>query len=140
MSVESWAVEFYPVPASEAAENDKEALNHSERKWIGLRKENLKKHKVIVHSWQRTVVDESPIPIKKTMSLTSASCALCIRHDRNDCVSCPLYEVRGVACDSSASADNQDIADVIPYFAMMDDNDPEPMINLIQEAKKRIKE
>lgn len=41
MSIESWKAEFYPVPAEDCPQNDKDMLAHAKLKWSGLTPEIL---------------------------------------------------------------------------------------------------
>lgn len=121
MSLQTWKDEFYPKPAHQVPES--EALQHSLQKWIGLRSENLNKHK-LKHSLG-IITDSS----KEQLFIDSTSCALCSHYldkdGEDECPKCPLTLKRGFACDDG---DNP------PYLSLTCDNDPEPMINLIQLA------
>lgn len=124
MSLQTWIDEFYPKPAQDV-KTRKQALEHSLRKWIGLREKNLKKHDTYFAE-----VDEF-IPI------SSSSCALCVLFYREGefssdrCGKCPLFKVRGVACDSCDDERES------PYHAGAFRRNPEPMIALIRKAIRK---
>ncbi len=54
MSLESWKKEFYPTRAADVKTLD-EALTHTERKWEGLRPENLERHGLRKHMTASTI-------------------------------------------------------------------------------------
>ena len=122
MSLKSWRAEFYPEVAGSVPKE--RALQHSLRKWEGLRRENLEKHGgrlgggngVVFGNW--------------TLQVNAATCSLCVHHlaaaaSVPACESCPLFKVRGRSCDTGAGH---------PYGAFVWDGDPEPMIALIKQA------
>jgi hypothetical protein len=49
MRLTTWEKEFYPITAEEFEKgtNDRALVDHSLRKWRGLRIENLRRHKLI---------------------------------------------------------------------------------------------
>lgn len=110
MSIETWKAEFYPVPASEVAAED--ALQHSLRKWIGLREENLSKHGVT----------------KKEAHVGGIACALCknymVDSDPYSCGLCPIVKLHGLSCDNLGS----------PWWEWVEGYGPEPMIAVLQEC------
>jgi hypothetical protein len=121
MSLETWKAEFYPVEASEVAVG-LPAIEHSLRKWIGLRKENLVRHGL---TNVRYCIGESD---DKFLNINSNSCALCTHYIDQECSECPLVAVRGMTCDD-------DFDEVYaPYQTFGEKGDPEPMIALIQTA------
>ena len=136
MSLETWKAEFYPVDAKDVSESD--ALAHSLKKWEGLRKENLERHKcwmdggVLVDSEQGFWHDE-----KYALIIASSSCALCNYYQENTCNGCPLKDVRGAACDDVLNG-GSDAESEPPYGIFLSRNhNPEPMIQLIQLAIER---
>lgn len=121
MSIETWKVEFYPVPASEVCAED--ALQHSLRKWIGLREENLGKHACFVST--SVVLADG----RKEFDLNSSSCALCVSYytssDGYKCSSCPIVKLTGMSCDSNKQS---------PWWAWAAREAPEPMIAVLQDC------
>ena len=128
-----WLKEHYPTPA-----NDPEALakpiTHSLRKWRGMRADVLKKYNLYHNNSSIYVEGES------RMDISTATCALCVKHYRVDledydeqCKTCPLSEVRGVACDKLPSNRDKPF-ELSPYHAFTCKNDPEPMIKLLEAA------
>ena len=108
---EGWLAEFYPRDASEVPAG--EAMEHSEQKFIGARKENLEKHGL------------TNLPMK----FGNTECALCQTHRCNGYHNeeesrpfCPLP-----SCYNPGS----------PYQLFTDSNVPEPMIAALREAIRR---
>jgi hypothetical protein len=132
MSVETWKNEFYPISARLAHSTDLMALQHSLKKWIGLRSENRKAHEVSIGPYNHTLQDASASSLK--FHIASRSCALCHRHDISDephCATCPLYVVRGTRCDLQTSP-----TDTSQWHSWTKKANPEPMIQLIEQAIK----
>ena len=117
MSLETWKEEFYFVDASEVPVE--QAIQHSLRKWIGLRQENLDKHGVSIEG--KRIYGEDG-----RLFISESSCALCRYYleDYSNCRHCPLYTVLGRSCDSGRSA---------PYQQFVLDGDPEPMIRALSD-------
>lgn len=98
-----WLEEFYPIPAADLKKaSDEECLNHSIRKWSGLLKKNLKKHKV---KFSNYAVEGDSFKLH----IAGNTCALCKKHFKVDniksgkillCETCPLYTVLGHSCDT----------------------------------------
>lgn len=122
MSLESWKAEFYPVDAKDVSEAD--ALAHSLKKWEGLRKENLERHRG-KHNEHRHIEFEDGI-----FMVNDGTCACCVHWDEDDdgCPGCPLSQDRGERCDGGDDA---------PYGKFTLEHNPEPMIQLIQLAIER---
>ena len=130
MAKHTWLKQYYPQLASNCSKS--QAIAHSLRKWLGLRKEHLLYHNIgTVHGNL-----EDRITGKRLLYIDSSSCALC-KHfigkiGENRCKKCPLYIVRGgVACDKY----NDGLDDMVsPWKAWQNDADPEPMIKWLTEA------
>jgi uncharacterized CHY-type Zn-finger protein len=123
MSIETWKKEFYPKKPTERM-SKKTAIQHSLKKWIGLRPENLKKHQ-LQYTNAKDLKDEDG----NMFFVNSDSCSLCIKYlnfaASISCQKCPLYKsLDNHPCDNW----NQ------PYFQFMDNNDPEPMIVALKET------
>jgi len=125
MSLQTWKQEFYPVPASEVPEAD--AIAHSLRKWIGLRKANLERHGMETNGASVFDIRYYHLPIDIT------SCALCAHYWDAGCSQCPLDAIRGCKCYGAAINDEP----LSPFSAFRDHFDPEPMIALLEEALRR---
>ena len=54
-------------------------------------------------------------------------------------MNCPLSKIRGVPCDADIM-DFKKAYEKSPYFAFVDNNDPEPMIALILTAIDNLEE
>lgn len=123
MSLKSWKKEFYRKPANEVSREN--ALQHSLRKWIGLKPSNRKKHGVklsqsdLVEIWDKTNI---------VFCIDSSSCALCqhfINIDDN-CPGCPLVTSGGVCCACSES----------PYNLFLDKGAVAPMIRALEKTRR----
>jgi hypothetical protein len=116
MSLETWKEEFYPVPADQVKAKD--ALEHSLRKWQGLRKEALEKHQ-LTHTKLHHIRCRAS---QRQLKIDSTSCALCFFYmDANDCEDCLLRP----RCDQT---------DDSPFCVWRISGDPEPMIAALKAA------
>ena len=130
MAKHLWLQIYYPQLASACSKS--QAIAHSLRKWLGLRKEHLLFHNIgIFHGDLKDRITGN-----RLLSIDSDSCALC-KHfigkiHENRCKKCPLYIVRGgVACEKyNAGLDDM----VSPWKAWYDYANPEPMIKWLTEA------
>ncbi len=149
MSVKTWKDEFYPTPADSTT--PEEAIAHSLQKWIGLRRENLEKHKVKILEY--AVVGEGRqhfevIQPKDKVEINSDTCALCHHfHDDEDvlvdeeqdewshCTRCPLYKARdNRACDQCrGDEDDSPWGEFGHRFNRWGAN-PEPMIYWLEQT------
>lgn len=136
MSLQTWKEEFYPIAAKAMeklkASDDLSLLNHSLKKWIGLRKENLEKHGIIYSKSMNALYNSEDFIGTigaSSISINGSSCSLCQRYG-NSCHSCPLKESRGTSCDA-------DIEETLsPWGEWIFNENPEPMILALQEAIK----
>lgn len=121
MSLETWKEEFYPIDAEYVSEEE-DAVAHSLRKWIGLRKENLDKHRISSTGWIGISDGDEYVYID------SSTCALCQRYfdDEavNECASCPLFDLLGKRCDNG---------DDSPFVIWGEYENPEPMIAALKQ-------
>jgi hypothetical protein len=144
MSIRTWKKEFYPIDADETTKA--KAIEHSLKKWIGLRKANLEKHRLqqgqfLGASYGTLVSASGPV-----FTVDSRSCSLCFHYldkevsisgddsDDTPCTTCPLYKANG-----KRSCVNPDGGVYSPYTAFVTGNDPEPMIALLEKALARQK-
>ena len=125
MSLESWKRQFYPRERVGAIG----AIEHSIRKWEGLRPENLKAHKLSKMIGSHDITDEllmargDEIHWTDSFNIDSDTCALCIRHD-DECRRCELAIARdGLDCFHSNEEET-----ISPFHAWSQYADPEPMI------------
>lgn len=107
-----WIKEFYPASAADPC-TDKEAIEHTLRKWKGLRASSLAKHGLA----------KPPIPVN------GSTCALC--HLNDFCKTCVLYKLEG-SCD----VESEDGIAVHPYWIYKTSRDPEPMIKSLEYLQK----
>lgn len=142
--LKDWLLDYYPVPASKARTmTDREALDHSIRKWSGLSEEILNKYKLF-HSGG----DLYPYPddnpggdAQESFGIDSDSCALCVKHlkQRDPCSTCPLSIVRdGYSCESTIREDGVAWEAQSPFHYFIVDGNPEPMLKLLRKARKHV--
>ena len=129
MSIESWNAEFYPIPADEVPVD--QAIAHSLRKWEGLRKENLDRHKL--SQIGRRIESRSG----RQFWVNEGSCALC-HHYLSDgdvsCDNCPLSIARGgFPCDRSLPDESE-----APWHEFEEEGNPGPMIFWLKAAQAKI--
>lgn len=134
MSIESWKKEFYPVSVKDfdvINKSDSELVDHCLRKWEGLTKENLEKHKLTKRNIY--ICDKNgDVPAFKS---DATSCALCEKYD-DDCSSCPLAIVRG-DCDCSSKTEEEDVNDTsAPWHQWADKGSSEYMIYWLNKTKE----
>lgn len=129
MSLKAWKDEYYPTEAKDVPAAD--ALAHSLRKWIGLRKENLERHGLCAASGD--IHEHGSSSGGAIMIVAASSCALC-RHwldwITRSCADCPLNELLGHPCDYGLNN---------PYAAWVHQGDPEPMIRALEGAIEKEK-
>jgi len=138
MSLETWKEEFYPVDADcfSVDNPDIELVEHSLRKWRGLRDKNIKKHNVVHNIVVGEVYDKAED--EGYVQIGAESCALCTvyidgvdNHDghHESCCFCPLTDTRELPCDRGRGA---------PWLIYTNTGDPEPMIKALEEIHGRI--
>lgn len=121
MTLISWLNEFYPVEIDDLDSDQKAYLEHSIRKWTGLRPENLAKHGMEFEKdggW----IEEIDMPMQ-IFWIDASTCALCraYQESSNDCTICPLYALLDSRCDQ----------DEMPFSIWSETGDPEPMIKAL---------
>ena len=119
-----WLKKFYPKEARDTSK--KEALDHSLRKWRGLR---------VLREYSLYKQNNNVITVKGDHTLIivdGITCALCCHH--SNCSSCPLPAVHdNTPCDKMALGEL-----VSPYRAFTQaSSDTEPMIKLLETAKRK---
>lgn len=144
MSLKTWMEEFYPIEADELAEGgatETALIEHSLKKWLGLRPKSLAEHHVFLTDTQE-LVNEDQEDYEGRLGIDSTTCALCARHlyaekadFGTDCGSCHLYIVRGgTPCDRPRTSE-----DYSPYREFCDNNNPDKMIYWLRRALKAAK-
>ena len=139
MSLKTWEAEFYPQTAEAFAlmdhcdpQSQREAIQHSIRKWRGLLPQNLMGHGcVLTGKYLEDARDRT-----KGLAIDGDSCALCrLNHvaasedpDDHDCWSCPVFLSRdGVPCDDASSNKHEEL-----YWQGL--SDPAVMIEGLEKA------
>lgn len=142
MSMESWKEEFYPVTADEMKDRfdagsatAADLIKHCLRKWEGARPENLKRHGLVKVASDEFIGEGVDEITGEDFAFDSISCALCVAHqDRNSivsaCGSCPLYISRDYVSCAGARLNEDDS----PYCDFLNQGDPEPMIEALEDA------
>lgn len=138
MTMDTWRDEFYPVAAVDCPRED--AVAHSLKKWIGLRRENLERHGLET-GWSdiHEVANSSA-----RQEVSGVSCALCKFHAvfstldrRTYCDTCPLAQIRAVenivdstpvACDNVRPGES-----LPPWVEWTENKNPEPMIEWLMK-------
>lgn len=149
MSIESWKKEFYPVEASEFYGETRTirsvlaAVDHSIRKWEGIRPANLKKHG-LEHTPYGAVIEsgDRADELCTRIELCSETCSLCQMfsswecdqrsHESsigNTCSACPLSLVNQECC-----TDVDNAYDIV-MFNDEGNNSVEPMIRALKKAR-----
>jgi len=102
MTLATWKKEFYPITAKQAARKGKvAAIEHSLKKWIGLRESNLKKHKMIYYRGVAVIFEENKN--RFTFAISGTTCALCFKYGEKDCCTgCPLKSPYPFPCGHGA--------------------------------------
>lgn len=122
MSIRSWKRKFYPVPASKVKERD--ALDHSIRKWEGLQPEALEKHGL--DSIGGVLFERGTA---REFEIHTGTCALCQHYLGGfNCIECPLSKLRdGQRCDCGRNN---------PWGHFGIRNNAKPMLRLLKKAKE----
>lgn len=135
MSINTWKEEFYPIEADAAKGDALAAVEHSLRKWEGLRAENLTKHSCFVTTVGSIADDGAEAEGRANMfRVNSESCALCkyndeLVHHGDYCESCPITMATGVPCDDVDGELEED--DIAPWDEWTMNQNPEPMIAVL---------
>lgn len=149
MTFNTWKKEFYPINARTAADkaktvdgfDDVALVQHSLKKWIGLRDENLKRHgvEIVEYNHGSKYITSGGNRLVE-LHIDSGSCALCDAHiksyDEHDhpCETCPLYQSRGnIACDDYNEYEDEENVEP-PWFQFSTNDDPEPMIKALEDT------
>lgn len=132
MTLDTWKREFYWVDADTVSSRSwAECVEHSIRKWEGLRPEALARHGLVKDG--KAIFDPTS---HIDLWISGTTCALCQKDLSTDghrfCETCPLYAALGEArCDELSDEDADDDS---PYGIWCDTGDPEPMIAALNKA------
>lgn len=105
MSLKTFRLEFYPVPASEftrspyetiSLEEEISATEHCIKKWSGLTVETLAKHELKLRGKAYIGAGDD------FWNINSKSCALCELHSEN-CDVCAIFQAHGRSCQTEYS-------------------------------------
>ncbi len=134
MSLDSWKAEFYAVEADPWNGSTLEAIEHSLKKWRGLRRANMVRHNVFKEERIALIRDADTI---QPLALGGNTCALCTLFydasaiarrksldDLPECHLCPLVKSGRASCEQSLS----------PYMHWAKSGDPEKMIADLKHA------
>lgn len=130
MTLKTWKEEFYPTSDFDGM-TEIQSIEHSLQKWIGLRKDNISRHAVVIDDGD-VVYSEDPL---QCVVIGDWSCALCMNFRYKDdnsegCYPCPLYKSRGgVSCYKETRKET-----LSPWISWKRDTDPEPMIVALEKA------
>lgn len=131
MSLETWKAEFYPETTVKAAKRgDSAAVEHSLRKWEGLRPANLERHGMVTSEFGPRIFEQKNHLMK--FGVAADTCALCQLHYEKECCTCPLAKVRGdVPCDDETKDEVRS-----PWGEWTHNRNPSPMIHWLTLAKE----
>lgn len=143
MSLETWLEEFYPITADDAVEKYVDELNlveHSLQKWKGATQENLERHSCHYFNHYLTENGAEEGDPNKSIAFNGETCSLCVKYfekvDLTDCGTCPIVVYTGKSCSEQWLDDGEYIKGHGTWSNSTDD--PEPMIDLLQEVKDKI--
>lgn len=133
MSLEIWKAKYYPAPAAEVSKED--ALEHSIRKWQGLKATILKRHGLKYKWTSKSIVDAQG----NKLIISISSCALCLHFAKGpgSCPECPLAIARsGVSCDYTT---NEELLSkkYNPWQEWILNNNHLPMLNWLLKLRKK---
>lgn len=122
MSIETWKQEFY---VEELADNDLDATQNCLTKWIGLRKENLDKHDILINFFGNIFDKENDV-----FYIDINSCQLCRLYVDCGCKGCPLFKFLGKECDDGTDS---------IFSSWHSGSNPEPMIAALEKTIEMLK-
>lgn len=128
MTIKTWMAEYYPISAKSFIESsDEECIMHSLKKFEGAKKENLKKHNVVLYEGDiyTSFHDDNFANSIPSFSFDSFTCALCQKYclEELSCKNCPLYRIEKW-CN----------VDIGPWDLFLKGGNPIPMIKALEEA------
>jgi hypothetical protein len=137
MSLQTWKDEFYPVRAKDCPIED--AIDHSIRKWEGMRQENIDKHGIKLVSG---VLESVPFDMKEVLYINASTCALCHYYAKEGpygCAACPITAYKK-SRDESVTGDPCGNAYMwgIGRRLLVPHRDPTVMIELLKNTKEHM--
>lgn len=138
MSLATWKREFYRTLAHKVSK--RYAVQHSLKKWIGLKPFNRKKHNVSLYDGKlmnnsdiKKIEKDDPNRAIDYLEIDDDTCALCRHFQSYNChdkynEECPLAEV-GACCTNDDS----------PFDLFVSSGRISPMIKALEKAKKKRK-
>ena len=142
MSERSWLEAYYPKPAEDCTGSELEAVEHAILKFEGLKPEALEDHKV-------KMVDADVVTVPEydtVLEFSTTTCAICIIHAKGsdwgnpDCKKCILHKIRGMQCHESEFHSEDWSHYRAPYQQACYEDNVEPMLELLYEAKRRLED
>lgn len=124
MSINSWKKEFYQGRIRDAAKDPLTAVDHSLRKWEGLKSANVAKHGLV--AWDGALKNPSS---NATFYIDNDSCALC-QMSADDCRKCPIVLATDKTCDGTDS----------PFADWLCGSNPTRMIKVLKSARRYVLE
>jgi len=132
----AWLNKYYPMPAERVTPKWPwiKAVKYSLLKWKGLRVDVLRKYNLTKDAV--TLYDgESGTTV---IEIAYNTCHLCVRagedkDGRTQCSYCPFVKLFGKDCYNCAKESDS------LYYIWIDDNDPDPMIESLEEIYRVLK-
>lgn len=127
MSIQSWKDEFITHTGNLSTDG--------KNKWIGIRKENLKRHGLFQHEDDLCVGTDDPHQCDTHSVFNISECVLCDEYAEYGCVGCPLYIVRDdCSCDVLTKSEAE--KGINPPYGAGVYGDPEPIIAWLEKAEE----
>ena len=130
MSIRTWQKEYYPTSAQRNCETDLTAIQHSLKKYEGMKSANLKKHDVWLEEGSLCEPFQKTEMVQSFLVMGNDQCALCHKHytlsSSEPCATCPLY-ISGNHCLHSRS----------PYRRARKLHQPGPLIKALTILKNQ---
>jgi hypothetical protein len=147
LTAEDWLRTYYPVTAHALAADgdasDVDLVEHALRKWRGMRPEVLKAHGLTTGVTFDLYDLHKAEPDQLVLNIDSSSCGLCHKYFTlaadPPCHQCILTRVRGKSCAHHAESDKE-YKEYSPWGYWTRRADPEPMIQLLEQALERAKQ
>lgn len=139
MSLDTWMLEFYLIPASYKIASEVDCIKHSLKKWEGALPKNCVKHNVS-YAFYKLFRDAG-----EPFQFSAESCSLCVKYygvttveseeeATHRCGACPIVKVTGKPCDKDDHVDEN--GDEIDDTWSRSSDDPQPMIDLLRRVLK----
>lgn len=133
MNSQDWLNKYYPKPPSENM-TKRQAIEHSLRKWQGLRAGILEVYGLYKESSLIRKVETGRV----VLQIDASSCALCVKYytreftpELQSCAKCPLAQSLGNPCDKSGYGNR-------PYTTWTQNDNPIPMIKALKKTLKAL--